>query len=273
MLRRVSWTKGLGHCAVAGLALLTAACATKPDPTNVAAVQSYEEANDPIEPLNRYFFDLNNFLDMIILKPLATWYAGVLPQFAQNGVRNFMDNLSTPVVLANDMLQDDWDGANTTLTRFGANTTVGVLGLGDPATAWGYPRHDNDFGITLGKYGYSEGPYLFLPVLGPKPPRDLIGFGVDMAFDPLTYIYWGGPYTVPVTLFSLNGVDLRARNLATIDSIEASSVDYYSAIRSLYRQSRRAAVGGDKPADVNNLPDIDDINLDAPEQAPDVAPK
>lgn len=268
MPRQGAWSKGLSNCMVAALALLTAACATRPDPTNVAAVHSYEEANDPIEPLNRYFFELNNFLDMIVLKPLATWYAGVLPDFAQTGVRNFLNNLKTPVVLANDMLQDDWDGAGTTLTRFGANTTAGVLGLGDPATGWGYPRHDNDFGITLGKYGVSEGPYLYLPVLGPKPPRDLVGTGVDFAFDPLTYIYWNGPYTVPVIRMALGAVSYRATNAATIDSIEATSVDYYASIRSLYRQNRRSAVEGDKPADVNTLPDIDNLDLDAPEQTP-----
>ena len=247
------------------LAMLSlAACATRPDPNNAVAVQTYNDANDPIEPLNRYFFELNRFLDTILLKPVATWYQGVLPHPVRQSVRHFMDNLKSPVVFANDELQGEWDRGDTTATRFAINSTVGVLGLFDPATDWGYPQHSEDFGQTLAVYDVPEGPYLFLPILGPSPPRDLTGFVVDSFFDPLTYIYWNGPYTVPVTRFVINGIDVRARNLKTLDQIERTSVDYYATVRSLYRQSRANEIANGK-TDTKDLPDIDNLNFDTNE--------
>lgn len=254
----------------ASLVMVTA-CATRPNPSNTAAVQAYSDANDPIEPLNRYFFELNRFFDTILIKPVATWYDGVVPNPARQGIRNFLDNLTSPVVLANDSLQGEWDRAGSTATRFGINTTVGVLGLFDPATGWGYPQHREDFGQTLATYGTPEGPYIFLPVLGPSPPRDLTGFVVDRFFDPLTYIYWDGAYTVPVTRFVLNGIDVRSRNLDTLDQIERTSVDYYATVRSLYRQSRANEIANGK-TDTDNLPDIDNLNFDTNEPQA-VAPK
>ena len=94
------------------------------------------------------------------------------------------------MVFANDVLQGDADKATDTFGRFMINSTVGVAGLIDVAAKMGIPGHDNDFGITLGKAGAAEGSYLVLPFVGPKPPRDLVGTGVDIAFDPLTYMSW-----------------------------------------------------------------------------------
>jgi len=248
------------------LALLVtlAGCATRPDPSNTAAVQAYEEANDPIEPLNRYFFELNRFFDIIIAKPLATWYQGVVPDPARDSVRHFLDNLDTPVILVNDSLQGEWDRAGTTATRFGINTTAGVGGLLDPATGWGYPQHREDFGQTLATWGTPEGSYLFLPLLGPAPPRDLGGFIVDIFFDPLTYIFWDGPTAVPIARFVVNGVDVRSRNLDTLDQIERTSVDYYATVRSLYRQSRANEIANGE-TDTEKLPDIDNLDFDTNE--------
>jgi len=250
--------------AVFGLAVILSGCATRPDTADAAAVAAYEEANDPIEPLNRYFFELNNFLDIILLRPAAEIYDGVLPTIAKDGVRNFLDNLRSPVILANDLLQGEWDRAGDTTARFGINTTAGVLGLGDPATGWGYARHGEDFGQTLAVYGVGEGPYFYAPLLGPAPPRDLAGFGVDRFFDPLTYILWDEAYTIPVTRFVVNGIDLRARNLDTLDEIERTSIDYYAAIRSLYRQSRVDEIQNGV-TDVDALPDISNINFTSDE--------
>ena len=136
-----------------------------------------------------------------------------------------------------------------------------MLGLDDPATDYGYARHGEDFGQTLAVYGVNEGPYLFLPVLGPAPPRDLTGVVVDQFFDPLTYIFWDDGYTVPVTRFVLNGVDLRARNLEVLDEIERTSVDYYATIRSLYRQSRAEEIANGQ-TNVEDLPDISNISFE-----------
>ncbi len=253
---------GLGLAALAVAAMSLGACATRPDPGDAAAMAAYEEANDPVEPLNRYFFQVNDkLIDGLILKPAAQGYDAVVPRFAKDSVRHFLDNLRTPVILVNDMLQGEWDRAGTTITRFGINTTAGVGGLMDPATDWGYPRHGEDFGQTLAVWGTGEGPYLFLPLLGPAPPRDLAGFAVDQAFDPLTYVFWNRDSVIPMARFVTNGVDLRARNLGTLDEIERTSVDYYAALRSLYRQSRNNEIANGA-TDPNNLPDISDIDYD-----------
>ncbi|MEX0839868.1 MAG: VacJ family lipoprotein [Parvibaculum sp.] len=228
------------------------------------AARADNDENDPLEPMNRYFFELNKFFDTILLKPVATWYDGVVPEPGRNGVRNFLDNLRSPVILANDMLQGEWDRAGTTASRFGINTTVGVLGLFDPASDWGMKQHSEDFGQTLATWGTGEGPYLFLPVLGPAPPRDLTGFVVDTAFDPLTYIYWDRPKTVPVTRFVVNGIDQRARSLKTFDQIERTSVDFYATVRNLYRQSRANEIANGE-RDFDTLPDIDNLTFDTNE--------
>ncbi|MAM94232.1 MAG: hypothetical protein CMI61_06320 [Parvibaculum sp.] len=220
--------------------------------------------NDPLEPMNRYFFELNKFFDTILLKPVATWYDGVVPEPGRNGIRNFLDNLRSPVILANDLLQGEWDRAGTTASRFGINTTVGLLGLFDPAADWGMPQHSEDFGQTLGTYDVAEGPYLFLPVLGPAPPRDLTGFVVDQFFDPLTYIYWDDSSDVPLIRFAVNGIDQRARSLDTLDQIERTSVDHYATVRNLYRQIRKNEIANGK-RDFDDLPDIDNLNFDTNE--------
>lgn len=228
------------------------------------AVDNGVDENDPLEPMNRYFFELNKFFDTILLKPVATWYDGVVPEPGRDGVRNFLDNLRSPVILANDMLQGEWERAGTTASRFGINTTVGVLGLFDPASGWGMPQHSEDFGQTLAVYGTGEGAYLYLPVLGPAPPRDLTGFFVDQFFDPLTYIYWDKPKTVPTARFVVNGIDQRARSLKTLDQIERTSVDHYATIRNLYRQIRANEIANGQ-RDFDDLPDIENLNFDTNE--------
>ena len=123
-------------------------------------------------------------------RPVAKFYRSAVPEPARDGIHNALTNLNSPVVLANDVLQGDGDKAADTFGRFVINSTVGVAGLIDVASKMGIPGHDNDFGITLGKAGAAEGSYLVLPFVGPKPPRDLVGTGVDIAFDPLTYVSW-----------------------------------------------------------------------------------
>lgn len=223
------------------LALSVTGCATSPNPNDHVAVQTYAEANDPLEPFNRTMFDFGNFLDRLIVKPVATMYDGAVPGPARKGIHNALNNLRTPIILANDVLQGEFDQAGITLARFGINTTVGVAGLMDPATKLGYPRHDDDFGITLAVHGVQEGPYLYLPFVGPAPPRDLIGKIVDAFFDPMTYV--GG--TAPTVQYVVNGIDMRANNIQTLDQIQRSSIDFYATIRSLYRQQRAHDIAKD----------------------------
>jgi phospholipid-binding lipoprotein MlaA len=225
--------------AVAGVCLLAAGCATKPDPTDEAAVQAYNEANDPLEPMNRYFFEVNQFLDEILLKPFAGWYHLAMPDPAEDGVRNFLRNLKSPVYLANDLFQGEWDRAGTTAARFVINSTIGIGGIIDVASMMDLKYHEEDFGQTLAVYGAGEGPYLHLPILGPSNPRDATGRLVDYALDPLTWVgYIYDVSYINTARAGLDAIDTRARNLEAIDELKKGSVDFYATVRSLYRQRR-----------------------------------
>jgi phospholipid-binding lipoprotein MlaA len=227
-------------------------CATPPDPKDEAAVEAYNEANDPLEPMNRYFFEINHLLDEVILKPFAGYYHTALPQFAQDGVRNAMRNLHSPTIFANDMFQGSWGRGGDTASRFFINSTIGIGGLVDVAGMMGINYHDEDFGQTLGWYKVGEGPYLMLPILGPSNPRDVTGKIVDYALDPLTwvgYIYNVG--WINTVRGGLEGLDTRARNMQAIEELQKGSVDFYATIRSLYRQHRNDAIrNGEDPNDV-----------------------
>ncbi|HEU4549394.1 MAG TPA: VacJ family lipoprotein, partial [Rhizomicrobium sp.] len=148
-------------CAV----LVLGGCTTS-DPESLAQ-------NDPFEPTNRAVFDFDVQVDHAVARPLAKFYRSAVPQVARQGVHNALTNLNAPVIFTNDVLQGDGEKATDTLGRFVINSTVGVAGLVDVAGRIGIPSHENDFGITMGKWGAQEGSYLVLPFAGPKPPRDL----------------------------------------------------------------------------------------------------
>lgn len=229
--------------------------ASAPPVVTTDQVQTIDE-NDPFESSNRFFFNVNQALDEVLLRPVAVAYREVLPEFARDGVRNFLNNLNTPVIFANDLLQGEGDRAGTTMVRFGINTTIGIGGLFDVASDLGYPYHDEDFGQTLAVWGVEDGPYFYFFVLGPSSARDFTGFVVDRGLDPLTYVGWGDDYEwVPITRAVVNVIDLRSRNIETLDEIERTSVDYYASIRSLYRQSRADAIRNGRPS--TDLPDFE----------------
>lgn len=230
--------------AAAGL-LILAGCATAPDPSDAEAVAEYEQTNDPAEPFNRAVFTFNRGLDTMFLKPAAEFYRGLTPPFFQEGMHNFLNNLRTPVILANDLLQGETDRAWTTVARFAINTTLGVGGVRDPATDMGHEYHAEDFGQTLAVWGVDEGPYLMLPLLGPSNPRDAVGTVVDLFFDPFTYWSWAdgdkGNYASGAKT-AANAIDFRARNYDALEDLEKSSLDFYAAVRSLYRQRRGSEI-------------------------------
>lgn len=231
---------------------------TAPPATTVTTQQvAADDTNDPFEGSNRFFFKVNQVLDDILLRPVSVGYRAVVPEFARDGVRNFMNNLNSPVIFANDLLQGEGDRAGDTLVRFGINSTIGLGGLIDVAKEVGYGYHDEDFGQTLAVWGVDEGPYLYLLLMGPSSARDFTGFVVDRGLDPLTYVNWGDDDLeyVPIARTVLNVIDLRSRNIETLDDIERSSVDYYASIRSLYRQSRADAIRNGAPSE--DLPDFD----------------
>jgi phospholipid-binding lipoprotein MlaA len=218
------------------IAAVLAGCATK-DPDALAQ-------NDPWEPTNRAVFNFDVKLDHFVAAPVAKFYNATLPQPVRESVHNALDNLHAPVVLVNDVLQGDGDKAADTLGRFIVNSTVGLAGLIDVAAKVGIPGHENDFGITLGMAGAQEGSYLVLPLAGPKPPRDLVGTGVDIAFDPLTYITWNNSTLYTIVRAGLTVLDERAANIDSVESIERSSIDFYASTRSLYRQYRNGEIQG-----------------------------
>ena len=215
------------------------------------------------EPFNRYVFEVNLFLDLFLLRPVATWYAGLLPRFARIGVGRFFDNLKSPVVLANHLLQGESDAAANTLRRFAINSSIGFLGFRDMAEKRGYPPQKTDFGQTAGVWGVPHGPFLMLPLFGPSTARDALGIGVDAIFDPLSYNIISPSWILP----SLSGwrvVNTRARYLGQLESLYETSVDPYASLRSLYFQGRvRAPVGGAAAdaLDVDALPDIDEFDF------------
>ena len=201
-------------------------------------VMAGEEDNDPLEGLNRGIFEFNLVVDRYLIKPVAQAYRA-LPQPAQDSVRSFLRNLRTPLVVANDVLQGDMDRAGTTISRFLVNTTVGILGLFDVASNLGIPYHDEDLGQTLAVWGVGEGFYIMLPVLGPSNPRDLVGMVGEFYADPLNIHLRNEDLDYLIyTRAGLRGIDARARSIEVLDELERTSLDYYAAIRSLYRQQR-----------------------------------
>ena len=218
------------------------ACASKPAPGDQFALEEYNEANDPLEPTNRFFYRVNDGLDTYLLRPVAVAYRDVVPGAVRRPIHNLLANISSPVVFANDVLQTKPQRAGTTMMRFLINSTAGLGGLFDVATDLGYPVHDSDFGVTLALWGVGSDPFLFLPVLGPSNPRDAGGFGADIALDPLTWASFGGSAALGYSRAGLGAVDARERAIDTIDSIKKTALDPYATFRSLYRQNRASRI-------------------------------
>lgn len=233
-------------------------------------------ANDPFESFNRTMLQGNKRLDQFVLRPVAKAYDVAVPETLQFILSNELDYLSTPVDFANYMLQGRFEQAGVSLARFTINTVMGGVGLLDPATELGLPKDETDFGVTLGRWGVPEGPFLMLPLLGPATARELPAFVVDRAFSPLTYAGYVGPFQDADGLAPgarlLGIIDTRSDNADLIDQLLYETEDPYVTLRSAYLQRRRAMVAG--PESVDNLPDIfDDQDADAPAlegQAPGV---
>ena len=201
---------------------------------------------DPLEIFNRFVFAINDTVDIFILKPVAVTYEFWVPEGVRNSVRNFLRNLRTPVILANDIFQGEMHRAETTLARFFINTTVGLAGLFDVAGDSGWDYHDEDFGQTMAVYGAGEGFYLVLPLIGPSSARDGTGMVVDHFLDPLTYL---APMETGLGRAVLSAVDFRSRNLELIEDLKRDSIDYYARIRSLYRQRRAFEISNGEAED------------------------
>ena len=232
-----------------------AACATRPPASDVAATQEFQDNNDPYEPANRIGYAINDGLDTYLLAPVARAYRYALPTAVREPVHNVLLNMTTPVLFINDVVQTKQRRAGDTFMRFVINTTAGVGGRLDVAAKLGYPYHDNDFGTTLALWGVPEGPFLFLPILGPSNPRDATGYGVDVAFDPLTYVPNGhGFRTLDDVRIGVSAVDTRSQVLDEVDSIKKTALDPYATFRSLYRQNRDSTIDRVRTEDRATVP-------------------
>ncbi len=218
-------------------------------------------AGDPLEPMNRAIFGFNTAVDKAVLTPVSKTYRAITPKPARNGLRNFLHNLSSPVILVNDLLQGEWKRAGDTTARFVLNTTVGIGGLFDVAKSSGIERHKEDFGQTMAKAGIKPGPYLVLPLLGPSNFRDAIGRLPDQYFSPLHYTEFEGKNTFNDSRRIADVVDKRSRSLNSVEKLRRNAVDEYANVRNLYRQTREDDIkNGD--FEVEALPEFDISSAD-----------
>jgi len=191
--------------------------------------------NDPWVTMNRGIFAFNDALDRYFLEPVAIGWNFVVPDPAQRGIANFFANVATPRRLANDLLQGKLGKAGDDLGRFAINTTFGLLGFFDPASAAGIAPGDEDFGQTLGVWGVPYGPYLVLPFFGPSSPRDATGLVADTLLSPEFYF---APWYVSYPATGTRVVNARSLALETVRDERAAAFDFYAAVRIAYVQYR-----------------------------------
>jgi phospholipid-binding lipoprotein MlaA len=198
-----------------------------------------EERDDRLEPFNQAMFTFNRKADDWVLHPVAAKWAYVMPQPARASVGRFFKNVGVIPRFANDLFQAQFEQGGTEVARFGINSTVGVVGLFDPADKWfGLKQGDNDFGLTLAKYGVGEGPYLVLPLLGPSTVRDAVGGVADGAMNPVNYTVSGAElYEAGAKAFAV--MNTRSMNLDKFDEVERDTIDPYAAVQDAYLQHRR----------------------------------
>lgn len=225
------------------------------------AASDIEDINDPLESVNRVIFGFNEFFQDAILRPVAYFYNDTVPTTMRQGISNFINNVATPVTLANDILQGEFERALQTFGRALVNSTFGIFGLADLAAELGVERHSEDFGQTMAVYGIEEGFYLVLPILGPSNPRDAIGkLVVDPYFDPIgLYLENTDRDEVALGVSGGKGIEEYARIVEELDQVKKTSVDYYAAIRSLYRQKRKTEIHN---GSILELPPIPNLGYD-----------
>ena len=216
-----------------------------------------KETKDCFEKLNRATFAFNQGLDKAVIKPIAKSYRK-LPDPIQSGTSNAVRNLSNLITIPNNVLQGDVKTAIINTGRFVVNTTVGLLGTIDVANKMGFPKYEKeDYGQTLGAWGFGPGCYLVLPVLGPSTVRDTGGsfanvFGGDPFYNASIH---GNNEFLSEGLFltskALNGIDFRANNIESFDNLEKNSLDFYASVKSLYLQDRENKIKNNKRGNID----------------------
>jgi phospholipid-binding lipoprotein MlaA len=225
-----------------GLALSTAGCATGPN----------SNPRDPFEKVNRVTYKANDTLDTAVATPIAKGYNFVVPQFVRTMVNSFFSNIGDASAMANDLLQGRPQAGAEDLMRIAMNTVFGLGGLFDFATQAGLPRHEQDFGLTLGRWGVPAGPYVVLPFFGPSTVRDGVGLAADLEMDPTGYLR----PAVRNVLFGVNFVSTRAKFLGATDLLSAAALDKYSFTRDAFLGHRQYLLDGGKGG--QPLPDYGD---------------
>ena len=247
--------------AAALTAITLTACATTDRDETATGVY------DPLEGWNRGVYAFNETVDKAAIEPVAKAYRYGTPKLFRDGVSNVLTNLNQPIVFTNTVLQGNIDGSGETFGRFLINSTLGIAGIFDVASALGVAEHDEDFGQTLGVWGVSEGPYLMLPLLGPSNLRDTVGRGTDRLFDPLTWTEFESDEdlddTIGITRTVLGAISTRERLIEQIDTLREQP-EPYVALRRNYTSQRRAAIRNGRIEDdpYKDLPDFDDFGGD-----------
>ncbi len=220
--------------------LFTTSCAVN---KNNTIVDKTPEAEDPWESLNRGTFAFNLKFDEYFLSPLAKGYRYIFPSEIRTGVRNFLSNLTEPWTSINAALQGDFKNTGNTIARFLINSTIGILGVFDVATEIGFEKQKEDLGQTLAVHGVGPGPYLVIPFLGPSTLRDALGKVTSLYADPVTLALERNDKDQWIWIgMALKGIDFREQNLEKIDNLNATSVDFYATLRSLYLERRSSMI-------------------------------
>ena len=221
---------------------------------------SQNTADECFEGFSRAMFKFNHALDNIVFEPVAKGYR-ILPVIIRKGTGNVVDNLRSLLTLSNNLLQLEFGRAGNTAVRFGINTTVGILGIFDPAAKLGFEdQGKEDFGQTLGKWGVKSGCYFVLPVLGPTTVRDAAGKVGNFILDPVYHVthnneihnglVGNGNYSEHNYYYyrGTGAVDFRAKNIESWDSLEENSIDLYASLKSLYLQNRNQQIANSTSA-------------------------
>ena len=240
------------------------------DPTLPAPAQM-PASYDPWEKLNRKVHTFNNAVDRAIAKPLAKAYVKVVPRPVRLGVGNFFNNLGQPVNIVNSLLQGKPAQAGRALGRFLLNSTVGIAGIFDPATRANIPNKSEDFGQTLGKWGWKRSRYLELPLFGPRTVRDTFGLVGDAPLSPTRYVERD---RTRVFLQGLQLVDVRTK-LFAVDAMREGATDDYALVRDAWMQRRNYQISGDDKQADDDLPEYlrdDDSNPTVPADAMPMIP-
>ena len=210
-------------------------------------------ANECFEKFSRGTLKFNQALDKAIFKPIAKGYR-ILPEPIRTGTNNFISNLRSLLSFSNNVLQGDFKGAGNTAGRFAINTTVGILGVFDPASKMGFEKKPReDFGQTLGVWGTGPGCYFVLPVLGPTTTRDTAGLIGNVLIDPVYYLTHNSETDIVVGNENLSehnyyyyrgtdAIDFRSKNIESFESLEENSIDFYASLKSLYLQNRQQRI-------------------------------